>query len=84
VRCSMVDRIPRIFRAAMIRSQALILMGLLGATSGCAVLGPIEDPCGLANRDAEFGILMQNSLQNVYNLCLYEMRQDIADQWGEP
>jgi hypothetical protein len=60
-------------------------LGLVLAFSlaGCAALQQTEDPCALANRDVSFQVLVQNSLGNVYNACLNQLRGEILTQWGE-
>lgn len=65
-------------------ANRLALFVMLGiGLGGCAALTPVEDACAMANRDASFQVLMQNSLLNVYNMCLEHMRQEIVTEWGE-
>lgn len=63
--------------------RGLALICLCAMASGCASLGKIEDPCTMANRDVSFSVLMENSISNVYNMCLERMRQDVITRWGE-
>lgn len=61
----------------------LAVVALCLAASGCAMPGKIDDPCAMANRDVSFGVLMENSISNVYNMCLERMRQQVVAEWGE-
>ncbi len=63
--------------------RALVLGGVCIVLSGCGSLVAIDDPCAMANRDVSFSVLMQNSISNVYNMCLENMRQEIVAEWGE-
>ena len=53
------------------------------ALADYAVLRKTEAPCPLANHDVSFQVLVQNSLGNVYNACLKELRSEILTQSGE-
>lgn len=66
-------------KATRLALVAVLVVGL----GGCAAFTPVEDACEMANRDASFPVLMQNSLLNVYNMCLEHMRQEIVTEWGE-
>jgi hypothetical protein len=50
---------------------------------GCAAVVEPDDACAMANRDPSFQVLMQNSVLNIYNMCLEHMRQEIVTEWGE-
>lgn len=67
------SRIPRI---GAICALALWL-------GGCAAVVAPEEACTMANRDPSFQVLMQNSMLNIYNMCLEHMRQEIVSEWGE-
>lgn len=78
----MADRAFR-HTATGIARRGLALVCLCVMASGCASMGRIEDPCAMANRDVSFSVLMENSISNVYNMCLERMRQDVITRWGE-
>lgn len=78
----MADRALRLTGTGAAR-RGLALVCLCAMTSGCASLGQIDDPCAMANRDVSFSVLMENSISNVYNMCLERMRQDVITKWGE-
>ncbi|PWK62278.1 hypothetical protein C7455_101304 [Roseicyclus mahoneyensis] len=63
--------------------RALVLGCVCVALNGCGSLVAADDPCATANRDVSFSVLMQNSISNVYNMCLENMRQEIVAEWGE-
>jgi len=73
----------RIIAGAQNRMRGFALVVLCLAASGCAAPGKIEDPCAMANRDVSFSVLMENSISNVYNMCLERMRQQVVAEWGE-
>ena len=64
-------------------NRLAVLVVLAIGLGGCAALVPVDDPCEMANREASFPVLMQNSMLNVYNMCLEHMRQEIVTEWGE-
>ncbi|MDG3040181.1 hypothetical protein [Roseicyclus marinus] len=66
-------------KANRLAALTLVAAGL----GGCAAFMPVEDACEMANREASFPVLMQNSMLNVYNMCLEHMRQEIVTEWGE-
>jgi hypothetical protein len=51
--------------------------------SACSHFSAIQDPCALANRDASFSTLVDNSISNAYNACLEKKRGDILREWWE-
>lgn len=61
----------------------LVLGVALSLMAGCAVVKEIDDPCALANRDATFSVLVENSMANLYNACLGDLREDIIEEWGQ-
>lgn len=64
-------------------ARGVFVITLCAVTGGCVGLTKIEDPCAMANRDASFSVLLENSISNVYNMCLEHMRQEIVAEWGE-
>lgn len=63
--------------------RAKFLVCFFVVTSGCVSVGKVDDPCAMANRDVSFQVLMENSIKNIYNMCLEHMRQDVIAEWGE-
>lgn len=68
-------------KRSIIRTKLLVCFFVV--TSGCASVGNVDDPCAMANRDVSFQVLMENSIKNIYNMCLERMRQDVVAEWGE-
>ena len=64
-------------------NRLAVLVVLAMGLGGCAAFVPVDDACEMANREASFPVLMQNSMLNVYNMCLEHMRQEIVTEWGE-
>jgi hypothetical protein len=64
-------------------ARVFFVITLCTVTGGCAGLTKINDPCAMANRDVSFSVLLENSISNVYNMCLERMRQEIVAEWGE-
>lgn len=60
--------------------NCFFLAGVL-LLSACTLPNIKEDSCALANREATFSILAQNSMYNVYNACLREKRDAIVQEW---
>ena len=63
------------------KTGAIVALAL--CLAGCAGVVEPDDACTMANRDPSFQVLMQNSLLNIYNMCLEHMRQEIVTEWGE-
>lgn len=59
------------------------LVALAIFLGGCAAVVEPDNACAMANRDPSFQVLMQNSVLNIYNMCLEHMRQEIVTEWGE-
>lgn len=52
--------------------------------SGCSAPSSSDNSCELANRQATFDVLLENSITNMYNRCLSDLQQEVADAWGAP
>ena len=78
----MADVRPR-RRAARLPLRQGAAIALIVSLGGCAGLVQPDEACTMANRDPSFQVLMQNSMLNVYNMCLEHMRQEIVTEWGE-
>lgn len=62
-------------------SKAGIVVGFVFLLGACALTNSSQDPCALANRDASFSVLVENSMLNRYNSCLGQKRLEIKEKW---
>jgi hypothetical protein len=70
-------------RACVKMPTTVGLISIAILLNACSAYRERGDPCVLANRDASFSVLLENSILNAYNVCLEEKRNDIIKVWWE-
>lgn len=58
------------------------LVVLILSAAACMPVVETEDPCAMADRDIELSVLIQNSLEGIYESCLSQLREEAAFETG--